>query len=109
MLVLRRADRLAHVKALSASSDEVVARSIGASYFWIEASDSPSFARRRADAWPSAFSTSPCSRPRPARAPIESPVRAFTASSVTTYWLPRPAIEPVSIALIPSRSQISRG
>ena len=32
----------------------------------------------------------------------------FTASSAITYWLPSAAIEPLSIALMFSRSQISR-
>ena len=72
------------LKALSASSEDVVARSIGASKAWIEPIDSPSFARRRVEAWPRAVSTfsllsaSTCSRP------IESPLRTFTASSVIT-------------------------
>src|SRR2546426_5460796 len=45
------------LKACSASSEGVVA-STGTSNFWIKLSDSPSFPRRLAAAFPSAFSTS---------------------------------------------------
>ncbi len=45
------------MNALSASSDEVVACSIGASNFWIDCSDSPSRARISEAAPPSVAST----------------------------------------------------
>ena len=37
-----------------------------------------------------------------------SPVLQFTAFRPITYWLPSPAIEPVSMALLPVRWQTSR-
>src|SRR6266852_6467498 len=71
-------------------------------------SDSPSFPRKLDAALPTAGSTSSlvaaviCSLAR------ESPLAQFRASSATTYWLPSAAIDPLSMALMFSRSQISR-
>jgi hypothetical protein len=96
------------LNALSASSDEVVASDSGLSYFCTEASDSPSFLRRLEPAPCSEFSTDSLFDACTSSRASDSPVPAFTASSVITYSLPRLAIEPLSMALMPTRWQISR-
>src|SRR3989442_6575112 len=82
------------VKAFKASSEEVVASLSGLPNFWTEASDSPNFPRRREAALPNASSTCSLREACACSSPSVSPVPAFTASRVITYWLPRLAIDP---------------
>ena len=80
----------------------------GLSYFCTEPSDSPSFFRKLELAWCSELSTDSLLVACTCSCASDSPVPAFSASSVITYWLPMLAIEPFSMALMPSRWQISR-
>jgi len=96
------------VKAFKASSEEVVASLSGLPNFWTEASDSPSLPRKREAALPNASSTCSLREACTCSSASVSPVPAFTASRVITYWLPRLAIEPFNMAFTPARWQISR-
>ena len=79
------------------------------SYFCTVASDSPSlprsFDRRFAQRLQHLLLGLP---PSLALLPAMSPVWQFTAFNPITYWLPRLAIDPASMALLPVRWQISR-
>ena len=94
--------------ACKASSDGVVTFAGGVSYFSTEASDSPSFSRTFVATSPSAFST--CSLPLAVTCSSASmsPLRQFTALRPSTYWLPRLAMEPSMVAVLPVRWQTSR-
>jgi len=76
------------------------------SNFCTEASDSPSFCRVVEVALPQRVQN--ICFARCLRLPSESPVAALMASRETMYSPPELLIEPVSIALIPSRRQTSR-
>src|ERR1019366_10335257 len=94
--------------AFSASSDGVVASSTGVVYFCTELSDSPSLLRKLTAAASRALSTASLPAACSCASASTSPVLQFTAFMPITYWLPSPAIEPVSIALLPERWQTSR-
>ena len=68
----------------------------------------PAFPRRLDAAFPLPGAPPLWSQQSPAPWPSESPVAQLVASSATTYWLPSVAIEPLSMALMCCRSQISR-
>src|ERR1700738_3465355 len=80
--------------AFNASSDDVVASVTGVLNFCIDASDSPSFTRRLDAAFPTADSTDSLVAEVTCSLASESPDTQLVASSATTYWLPRVAIEP---------------
>ena len=82
--------------------------SSGVEYFCTELSDSPSLLRKLTAAAPRAFNTISLLAACSCASPNTSPVSQFTAFSPITYRLPSAAIEPVSMALLPTRWQTSR-
>jgi hypothetical protein len=96
------------LKAFSASSDGVVASASGVAYFCTVLSDSPSLPRNVTAAASSAFSTASLPAASSCAWASTSPVSQVTAFRPITYWLPSPAIEPVTMALLPVRWHTSR-
>jgi hypothetical protein len=94
--------------AWRASSEDVVACSMGVSIFCTVVSDSPNFPRSLAAASPSAVRTRSLASAVACSCARESPVRQFTALRPITYWLPRFATEPLTTAALWVRWQISR-
>src|ERR1700738_4469004 len=94
--------------AFNDSSDDVVTLLIGTSYFWIDVSDSPSLPRIFETAPPSAARTCSLLAACACSCASESPDWQLMAFRVSTYWLPRLAIEPDNIALLPTRWHNSR-
>ena len=85
----------------------MVASSTGVAYFCTELSDSPSLPRKLTAAASRALSTASLPAACSCASASTSPVLQFTAFRPITYWLPSPAIEPVSMALLPVRWQTS--
>ena len=94
--------------AFSASSDDVVASSSGVECFWTVASDSPTRVLNFVASWLRTFSTSSFRAAGSCSWSRRSPVPQFSARRPSTYWVPRLAIDPVTTAVLPVRTQTSR-